>query len=86
MQKSELVYSGFVTFSPDPSNPQGLKMINQVDIAWNEDWTNTGQTHLLSLTSTQLTIRSALIKNSISGELATSTLVFERSRQLARGP
>jgi hypothetical protein len=30
-----------VTFSPDPNNPQGLKMINQVDIAWNEEWANT---------------------------------------------
>jgi hypothetical protein len=47
-----------VTFSPDPNNPQGLRMINQADIAWNEEWPNTSQTRFLSLVGTQLTIRA----------------------------
>jgi Lipocalin-like domain len=80
LQKSELAYSGLVTFSPDPNNPQGLKMINKVDIAWNEEWTGTGQTRFLSLDGNRLTIRTPLFKNPISGEMATSTLVFERSK------
>jgi len=35
--------------SIDPNNSQGLKMINEVDIAWNEEWTGTSQTRFLSL-------------------------------------
>jgi hypothetical protein len=80
LQKSELAYSGMVTFSPDPDNPQGLKMVNDVDIAWNEEWTNTKQTRFLSLAGSRLTIRTALIKNPNTGEMAVSTLVFERSK------
>ena|SRR5579863_4345870 len=80
LQKSELAYSGLVTFSADPSNPQGLKMINKVDIAWNEEWAGTSQTRLLSLDGNRLTIRTAMLKNPISGEMAISTLVFERSK------
>jgi hypothetical protein len=67
-------------FSPDPNNSQGLKIINNVDIAWNEEWTGTSQTRFLSLNGNRLTIRTALIKNPISGEMATSTLEFERSK------
>ncbi len=80
LQRSELAYSGLVTFSPDPANPQGLKMVNKVDIAWNEGWTGTDQTRFLTLDGGRLTIRTALIKNAISGEMAVSTLVFERSK------
>jgi hypothetical protein len=80
LQKSELAYSGLVTFSPDPDNSKSLKMVNKVDIAWNEEWTGTSQTRFLSLDGNRLTIRTALIKNPISGEMAISTLVFERSK------
>jgi Lipocalin-like domain len=80
LQKSELAYSGLVTFSPDPNNPQGLKMSNKVNIAWNEEWTGTSQTRFLSLDGNRLTIRTPLLKNPISGEMAESTLVFERSK------
>jgi hypothetical protein len=80
LQKSELAYSGLVTFSSDPNNPQGLKMINRVDIAWNEEWADTSQTRFLSLDGNKLTIRTPLFKNPISGEMARSTLVFERSK------
>ena len=80
LQKSEVAYSGVVSFSPDPSNPQGLKMINKVDIAWNEEWTGTSQTRFLSLDGNRLTIHTPLIKNPITGEMAISTLVFERSK------
>ncbi|SHK17090.1 Lipocalin-like domain-containing protein [Bradyrhizobium lablabi] len=80
LQKSELAYSGLVTFSPDPNNSQGLKMTNKVDIAWNEEWTGTDQTRFLSLDGNRLTIPTPLLKNPISGEMATSTLVFERSK------
>lgn len=80
LQKSELAYSGLVTFSPDPGNPHGLKMVNRVDIAWNEEWSGTDQTRFLTLDGNRLTIRTALIKNPISGEMAVSTLVFERSK------
>lgn len=80
LQKSEVAYSGVVTFSPDPNNPQGLKMINKVDIAWNEEWTGTNQTRFLSLDGSRLTIHTPLIKNPITGEMAISTLVFERSK------
>jgi hypothetical protein len=80
LQKSELAYSGLITFSPDPNNAQGLKMTNKVDIAWNEEWTDTSQTRFLSLDGNRLTIRTALLKNPISGEMAVSTLLFERSK------
>lgn len=80
LQKSEVAYSGLVAFSPDPNNPQGLKMINKVDIAWNEEWTGTSQTRFLSLDGNRLTIHTPLIKNPITGEMAISTLVFERSK------
>jgi Lipocalin-like domain len=55
-------------------------MINKVDIAWNEEWTGTGQTRFLSLDGNRLTIRTPVLKNPISGEMATSTPVFERSK------
>ncbi len=80
LQKSELAYSGLATFSPDPDNPKGLKMVNKVDMAWNEEWTGTSQTRFLSLDGNRLTIHTALMKNPISGEMAVSTLVFERSK------
>ena len=80
LQKSEVAYSGLVTFSPDPNNSQGLKMINKVDIAWNEEWRGTSQMRFLSLNGNRLTIRTPLIKNPITGEMAISTLVFERSK------
>jgi hypothetical protein len=80
LQKSELAYSGLITFSPDPSNAQGLKMTNKVDIAWNEEWTDTSQSRFLSLARNRLTIRTAVVKSPISGEMAVSTLVFERSK------
>ena len=44
--------------SIDPNNSQGLKMINEVDIAWNEEWTGTSQTGFLSLDGNGLTIRT----------------------------
>jgi hypothetical protein len=80
LQKSELAYSGMVTFMPDPDHPQGLKMINKVDIAWNEAWGGTSQTRFLSLDGNRLTIRTPVIKNPISGQMAVATLVFERSK------
>jgi hypothetical protein len=80
LQKSELAYSGRITFTPDPNNPQGLKMTNSVDIAWNEEWTGTDQVRFLSLDKDHLTIRTPLIKNPVSGEMAVATLVFERSK------
>jgi hypothetical protein len=80
LQKSHLAYSGLITLSPDPDNPKGLKMVNKVDIAWNEEWTDSSQTRFLTLEGSRLTIRTAPIKNPFSGELAISTLVFERSK------
>ena len=80
LQRSEVAYSGLVTFLPDPNNSQGLKMINKVDIAWNEEWKGTSQTRFLSLDGNRLTINTPLIKNPITGEMAISTLVFERSK------
>jgi len=44
--------------SIDPNNSQGLKMINEVDIAWNEEWTGTSQTGFLSLDGNRPTIRT----------------------------
>ncbi len=40
LQKSQIAYSGLVTLSPDADNAKGLKLLNKVDIAWNEemDW------------------------------------------------
>jgi hypothetical protein len=49
LQKSQIAYSGLATLSPDPDNPNGLKLLNKVDIAWNEEWTGTVQTRFLSL-------------------------------------
>jgi Lipocalin-like domain len=80
LQKSELAYSGMATFMPDPAHPQGLKMINKVDIAWNEAWGGSSQVRFLSLDGNRLTIRTPPIKNPISGEMAVATLVFERSK------
>lgn len=80
LQKSEVAYSGLVTFSPDPDNPRGLKTVTTVDIAWNEEWTGTSQTRFLSLDGNRLTMRTPLYKNPLTGEMAVSTLVFERSK------
>jgi hypothetical protein len=80
LQKSEIAYSGLATFSPDPDNPRGLKMVNKVDISWNEEWTATSQTRFLSLDGNRLTIRTPLYKNPVTGELAISIVVFERSK------
>jgi len=80
LQKTELAYSGMVSFSADPQNPQALKMINHVDIAWNEEWLNTDQVRTLTLEGGRLTIKTPPIKNPVSGDLAVSTLVFERTR------
>ena len=80
LQKSELAYSGLVKFSPYPNNPQGLKMVNNVDIGWNEEWTGTGRTRFLSLDGNRLTIRTGPLKNPITGEMASATMVFERAK------
>jgi Lipocalin-like domain len=80
LQKSELAFSGLATFSPDPDNPQGLRMVSVVDISWNEEWSGTSQTRLLSLEGNRLTIRTLPSKNPYTGEMGTSTLVFERSK------
>ena len=39
LQKSELAFSGLATFTPDPDNPQVLRMVSKVDVSWNEEWT-----------------------------------------------
>ena len=80
LQKSQIAYSGLATLSPDPDNPKGLKLLNKVDIAWNEEWTGTVQTRFLSFEGNRLTIRTPLIKNPYTGEMAISTLLFERSK------
>jgi hypothetical protein len=80
LQRSQIAYSGLVTLSPDPDNPKGLKLLNKVDIAWNEEWNGTVQTRFLSLEGNHLTIRTPLIKNPYTGEIAISVLVFERSK------
>jgi hypothetical protein len=80
LQKSELAFSGLATLSPDPDNPRGLRMISKVDISWNEEWTGTSQTRLLSLDGNRLTIRTLPHKNPYTGEMGTSTLTFERSK------
>jgi hypothetical protein len=80
LQKTELAYSGLVSFSADPQNPQALKMINHVDIAWNEEWLNTDQVRTLTVEDGRLIIKTPPIKNPISGDLAVSTLVFERTK------
>jgi hypothetical protein len=80
LQKTELAYSGMVSFAADPQNPQALKMINHVDIAWNEEWLNTDQVRTLTLEGGRLTIKTPPIKNPVSGDLAVSTLVFERTK------
>jgi len=80
LQRSELAFSGLATFSPDPNNPNGLKMVSNVDIAWNAEWVGTLQTRFLTLDGNRLTIRTEPHKNPHNGELAISTLVFERAR------
>jgi hypothetical protein len=80
LQKSELAFSGLAAFSPDPDNPQGLKMVSNVDISWNEEWTGTSQTRFLSLDGNRLTIRTGPSKNPYTGKMGISTLVWERSK------
>jgi len=80
LQKSELAFSGLATFSPDPDNPQGLRMVSKVDISWNEEWTGTNQTRLLSLDGDRLTIYTPPSKNPYTGEMGISTLLFEPSK------
>jgi hypothetical protein len=80
LQKSEIADSGPITFSPDPQNPQGLKLVIHVDIAWNEEWTGTDQVRFVSLDGDRLTIKTPAIKNPITGEPAVATLVFERTK------
>jgi hypothetical protein len=80
LQKSEIAYAGIASFSADPQNPQALKMTNHVDIAWNEEWLNTDQVRTLMLEGRRLTIKTPPIKNPVSGDLAVSTLVFERTK------
>jgi hypothetical protein len=55
-------------------------MTNHVDIAWNEEWLNTDQVRTLMLEGRRLTIKTPPIKNPVSGYLAVSTLVFERTK------
>jgi hypothetical protein len=80
LQKSEIAYSGTITLLPDPQNPEALKMINHVDIAWNEEWLGTDQFRTITIENDHLIIKTAPIKNPISGQIAIATLVFERSR------
>lgn len=80
LQRSELAFSGVAEFLADPDDPQGLKMVSQVDISWNEEWGGTIQTRFLSLDGNHLTIRTPPSKNPYTGELGVSTLVFERSK------
>jgi hypothetical protein len=80
LQKTEIAYSGLITLSPDTEDPRRLKMLNRVDIAWNEEWVGTEQSRFLSLDADRLTIKTSPMKNPISGELAVATLVFERTK------
>ena len=78
LYKSMLAYSGTITLSPDP---QGLKMVNKVDISWNDAWTGTEQVRYLSMDGPRLVIKTAPIKNPFhEGEVTVSTLVWERSK------
>jgi hypothetical protein len=80
LQKTELAYSGLASFAANPQNPQALKMINHVDIAWNEEWLNTDQVRTLTVEDGRLIIKTTPIKNPVSGDLAVATLVFERTK------
>ena len=78
LHKSMLAYTGIITLTPDP---QGLKMVNKVDISWNDAWTGTEQVRYLSMDGPRLVIKTAPIKNPFhEGEVTVSTLVWERSK------
>ena len=54
-------------------------MINEVDVAWNEEWTGTSQTGFLSLDGNRLTIRT-LIASQLNPNSAEKTLRVPHSR------
>ncbi|HYM04892.1 MAG TPA: lipocalin-like domain-containing protein [Stellaceae bacterium] len=77
LQKSMLAYTGVFTLSPDP---QGLKMVNHVEISSNEAWTGTDQVRFLSMEGDRLVIKTPPIKNAFTGRPAVSTLLWQRSK------
>jgi Lipocalin-like domain len=66
-------YAGTYTFDAE-------KVVHQVDISWNQNWTGTEQVRFYKLDGDTLTITSALAKNFTDGREGRSTLVWDRLR------
>jgi hypothetical protein len=59
---------------------EGDKVVNHVDISWNEGYTGTDLVRFFKLEDNTLTIKTAPAKNPISGIESTTVGVFERER------
>ena len=59
---------------------EGNKVVHHVDISWNESWTGTDLIRFFKLEGNTLTIKTAPMKNPITGIESTSVVVWERER------
>jgi Lipocalin-like domain len=71
LHKYMYAYSGRYTV-------EGEKVVHHVDISWNESWTGTDQVRFFKLDGDKLTIKTAPARNSITGLVSTSVVVWER--------
>ena len=71
LHKNMVAYSGRYTI-------EGNKVVHHVDISWNESWTGTDLIRFFKLEGNTLTIKTAPIKNPITGIESTSVVVWER--------
>lgn len=69
---SMFAYAG--TYSVDRE-----KVVNHIDISWNEAWTGTAQIRFLKLQADELTYISAPARNPMNGRDCVHTVIFRRA-------
>lgn len=79
LQRTHLAYTGRVRLEPSPRDPNGLKLINSVELSWNEAWTGTEQIRYLALDGNRLTITTDPNPGPYTGRMQKSTIIWERS-------
>lgn len=79
LQRSFMAYTGRFTIEPDPGNPAGWLLRNQVEIAWNESWAGTEQIRHLALEGDILTITATPEISAFGDKIRRATIVWERS-------
>jgi lipocalin-like protein len=71
LQDTMIAYAG--TFTADNE-----KVVNHVDISWNQSWTGTEQVRFYKLDGNTLTIRTARARSPIDGQEGESILVWKK--------